>query len=145
MVETKGPQMTSQYGAYALHDGTARIHALMHMHKNKHAHPCTHRPVSNTHFFFHHNNVTLHVFENHASRRRVQTTCYPFVVDYQASYSRNKKLAVRPLSHKIACFCCLQYVSLSSSDISSVDWRLYPDSSHCFAIYLLLLGDLPLV
>ena len=32
MVETEGPQMTSQYGAYALHAGLARLHALMRMH-----------------------------------------------------------------------------------------------------------------
>jgi hypothetical protein len=32
MVETEGPQMTSQYGAYALHAGLSRLHALLHMH-----------------------------------------------------------------------------------------------------------------
>jgi hypothetical protein len=26
VVETEGPQMTSQYGAYALHAGKARLH-----------------------------------------------------------------------------------------------------------------------
>ena len=29
-VEREGPQMTSQYGAYALRAGFARLHALMH-------------------------------------------------------------------------------------------------------------------
>ena len=31
MVENEGPQMTSQYGAYALHAGVARLHACMRM------------------------------------------------------------------------------------------------------------------
>jgi hypothetical protein len=31
-VKTKGPQTTSQYGAYALHAGFARLNARMHMH-----------------------------------------------------------------------------------------------------------------
>ena len=31
MVEAKGPQMTSQYGAYALRAELARLHALMPM------------------------------------------------------------------------------------------------------------------
>jgi hypothetical protein len=31
-VETEGPQMTSQYGVYALHAGLARLQALMPMH-----------------------------------------------------------------------------------------------------------------
>ena len=32
IVETEGPQMTSQYGAYALRAGLARLYARMHMH-----------------------------------------------------------------------------------------------------------------
>jgi hypothetical protein len=32
MVENEGPQITSQYGAYALHAGLARQHARIHMH-----------------------------------------------------------------------------------------------------------------
>jgi hypothetical protein len=32
VVETEGPQMTSQYGAYALHAGLARLRALKRMH-----------------------------------------------------------------------------------------------------------------
>jgi hypothetical protein len=31
-VETEGPQMTSQYGAYALRAGLARLYARTHMH-----------------------------------------------------------------------------------------------------------------
>jgi hypothetical protein len=31
-METDGPQMTSQHGAYALHDGLARLLALVSMH-----------------------------------------------------------------------------------------------------------------
>jgi hypothetical protein len=34
-VETEGPQMTSQYGAYALRAGLARLHARI----------CTHKPT----------------------------------------------------------------------------------------------------
>jgi hypothetical protein len=41
MVETEGPQLTSQYGAYALHAGLARLHAPMRMHTLK-------RPGTNT-------------------------------------------------------------------------------------------------
>jgi hypothetical protein len=32
VVETEGPQMTSQYGAYALRAGLARLYACMRMH-----------------------------------------------------------------------------------------------------------------
>jgi hypothetical protein len=50
ILETEGPPMTSQYGAFALRAGLARLHALMRMHtptrphthmharKRKHAH-----------------------------------------------------------------------------------------------------------
>jgi hypothetical protein len=32
VIETKGPQMTSQYGAYALRAGLARLYACIRMH-----------------------------------------------------------------------------------------------------------------
>ena len=32
MVELEGPQMTSQYGAYELHDGKPRLHVRTRMH-----------------------------------------------------------------------------------------------------------------
>ena len=59
MVETKGPQITSKYGAYALHSGLARLHERMHMHTpprpgthaRTHAKARTHRPISNTSCF----------------------------------------------------------------------------------------------
>jgi hypothetical protein len=35
MVETEGPQVTSQYGAYALHAGLTRLYARMRMHTLK--------------------------------------------------------------------------------------------------------------
>jgi hypothetical protein len=37
MVETEGPQMTSQHGAYALHAGLARLHAQAHAPGCQHA------------------------------------------------------------------------------------------------------------
>ena len=37
VVETEGPQMTSQYGAYALRAGLARLYARMRMRKHAHA------------------------------------------------------------------------------------------------------------
>jgi hypothetical protein len=40
MTETKGQQLTSQYGEYALHAGLARLHARMRMHTP--THPGTH-------------------------------------------------------------------------------------------------------
>jgi hypothetical protein len=36
MVEPEGPAMTSQYGAYALHAGQARLHARTRMHTHAH-------------------------------------------------------------------------------------------------------------
>jgi hypothetical protein len=59
MMENEGPQMTSQYGAYALHAGLSRLHALMLMHTptrpGTHMHVRTrmhvHRQTSNTHCF----------------------------------------------------------------------------------------------
>jgi hypothetical protein len=53
-VETEGPQMTSQHGAYTLRSGLARLYARMRMRTSTrpgnrtHAQACTHRPVSNT-------------------------------------------------------------------------------------------------
>ena len=45
--------MTSQYGAYALHAGLARLHAFIHMHTPTHPvthiHARTHKSISNTH------------------------------------------------------------------------------------------------
>jgi hypothetical protein len=45
VVETEGPQMTSQYGAYALRAGLARLYVRMHMHtptrSGTHTHACT--------------------------------------------------------------------------------------------------------
>ena len=53
MVETEGQQMTSQYGAYALHAGKSRVHA--HAHAPGYPHTRTHargrRQVSNTSCF----------------------------------------------------------------------------------------------
>jgi hypothetical protein len=50
MVKTEGPQMTSQYGAYALRAALARLHAHAHapgyLHARTHTH--AHRPISNT-------------------------------------------------------------------------------------------------
>ena len=37
-VESEGPHMTSQHGAYALRAGLARLHALMRMHASARAH-----------------------------------------------------------------------------------------------------------
>jgi hypothetical protein len=42
MVETKGPQITSQYGAHTLHAGKARLHACMCMHLGTHMHARMH-------------------------------------------------------------------------------------------------------
>jgi hypothetical protein len=35
VMETAGPQMTSQHGAHALHAGLAKLHPLMRMHTSK--------------------------------------------------------------------------------------------------------------
>ena len=47
--------MTSQYGAYALRAGSARLYARTRMHTptrpGTHMHARTQRPISNTHFF----------------------------------------------------------------------------------------------
>jgi hypothetical protein len=79
LVETEGPQMTSQHGAYALRVGLARLYALMRMHTptptrsgnhvraRTHAQACTHKPLRNTCFpiatmvSLTRLNVTLHV------------------------------------------------------------------------------------
>jgi hypothetical protein len=51
-METEGPQMTSQYGAYALRAGLARLYARMRMHTptrpgtNMHARTSMHTQVS---------------------------------------------------------------------------------------------------
>ena len=43
--------MTSQYSAYALHAGLARLQARMRMHTPTRTHACTHRPKSSTYCF----------------------------------------------------------------------------------------------
>jgi hypothetical protein len=73
MVEPEEPQMTSQYGTYALRTRLARLHELIRMQTptrpGTHArtHACTHRQTRNTFFFYSNNdsrkllNVTLYV------------------------------------------------------------------------------------
>ena len=61
VVETEGPFLTSQYGAYALHTGLARLHALICMHTptrsgtnmpaRTHTRARAYRPISNTYCF----------------------------------------------------------------------------------------------
>ena len=60
VVEIEGPQITSQYGAYALHAGLAILHALhvcactrprARIPSCTHSHACTHRPISDTYRF----------------------------------------------------------------------------------------------
>ena len=60
MMETEGPQMTAERGAYALHAGLARLHALLRMHTptrpGNHMHARTHtyahkRLISGTYCF----------------------------------------------------------------------------------------------
>ena len=71
LVETEGPQMTSQHGVYALHAGLQRLHARMRMYLSKRhgtqlrrarTHACTHRPISNTYCSF-----TDRMISEHAS------------------------------------------------------------------------------
>jgi hypothetical protein len=52
-VETEGPQMASQYGAYALNAGLAKVHARMRTPTRQytHMHASTHRSISNTYYF----------------------------------------------------------------------------------------------
>ena len=49
MVETEGSQMTSQYGAYDLHVGLARLHA--HAHTLGHTRARTHTKICNIYCF----------------------------------------------------------------------------------------------
>ena len=49
LVETEGPQMTSQYGAFALHAGKARRRARTRMHMPTQSR--TRRPIYNTYWF----------------------------------------------------------------------------------------------
>ena len=56
VMENEGPQMTSQYGAYALLAGLRRLYALMSMQRPRaraptYTHARTHRPISNTYCF----------------------------------------------------------------------------------------------
>jgi hypothetical protein len=61
VAETEGAQMTSQYGAYALRAGLARLYAHAHTrprvwvttctHARTHAHACTQGPICNTYCF----------------------------------------------------------------------------------------------
>ena len=51
MVGADGPQMTSEYGAYALHAGLGRLHALMCTHTPTRPHACTHRLINNAYCF----------------------------------------------------------------------------------------------
>jgi hypothetical protein len=63
--------MTSQYDAYALHAGLAKLHARMRMHAPTrpctHMHVRTHKSISNTYCLFH---------GNSDSRTRLSVTLY---------------------------------------------------------------------
>ena len=50
IVEPEGPQMTSHYGAYALHAGQVRLHERMYAPGHIHARARTHRQMRNTAF-----------------------------------------------------------------------------------------------
>ena len=78
-VQTEGPQMTSQYGAFSLGAGLVGLHARMrmhtptrpdtHMHARTHAQVCTHRSICNTY-----NNI-IQWFRERASK-----LCYTYIV-----------------------------------------------------------------
>jgi hypothetical protein len=55
VVETERPQMSSQYGAYALRAGLSRLHARTRMRMptrpSTHMHARAHRPVNNIYCF----------------------------------------------------------------------------------------------
>ena len=61
LVETEGPQMTSQHGAYALRAGLAKLHVRMrmhtstcpgtHIHARTHMQACTQRKICNNYNF----------------------------------------------------------------------------------------------
>jgi hypothetical protein len=60
IVETEGPQMTSQYGAYALHAGLARLYARMGMHT--HTRPSSHKHARTLKYAHTDQHVTLTAF-----------------------------------------------------------------------------------
>ena len=84
VVETEGPQMTSQHGANALHAGKARLHARPLMHTptgpDTHPHARTHaranRPLSNIYCF----PTATMIHEYAAMLRYTYIACLVFVL-----------------------------------------------------------------
>jgi hypothetical protein len=60
MEETEGPQVTSQYGAYALHAGLVRLYTRIHMHTptrpDTHMHASTHTQINKQYLLLFHGN-----------------------------------------------------------------------------------------
>jgi hypothetical protein len=81
VVETEGPQMTSQYGAYALRAEKARLHSRIRMHTHTH----THIPISNIYRF-----STVTVIPGRASvlRYTMYIVCLVTVRNVAANYLR---------------------------------------------------------
>jgi hypothetical protein len=99
--ETEGPQMTSQYGAYALHAGLARLHARRRIHTptrpgtphaRTHAQACTHGPIYNTYCF----STVIMVSWTHLS-----VTSYVYCMS-SSSYVLRQYFVLNPISPKRA-------------------------------------------
>ena len=78
VVDSEGPQMTSQYGAYAFRAGLARPHARTHAH--------TRRPISNTYCF----STATMIRESASMLRYTYIVCLVNFYLYLASMLTNK-------------------------------------------------------
>ena len=105
-VETEGPQMTSQYSAYALRVGLARLYARMRMHTptrsgtRTHSHACAHRPISNAYCF---SAATM-------IRKRASLLPYMYISPLVSFYNVNKPLYSQ--HNKVSAFipCVIRYM-----------------------------------
>ena len=101
MVVTEGPLLTSQHGAYVLHTGLVRLHALMLMdtptRPGNHMHVRTHTQRNNTFCF---STATI-------IRERASMLCYTSIVSpVSARYNTNDCVCVSFFS------CCSYYIDL---------------------------------
>jgi hypothetical protein len=92
-VETEGPQMTSQYGAYTLGAGLARLYAHMRLHMptrsrtHMHARAIMHTQANMQYLLlFHSNNITLYVHRLSCSLSAPHITSAPHSQDTLSMY-----------------------------------------------------------
>jgi hypothetical protein len=91
-VETEGPQITSQYGAYALRAGLARLYARMRMHtptrSGTHKHPRTRKHAHTDQYV-----ILIAFTQQQRFREHASTLCYTYIACLVINYVHAKNVS----------------------------------------------------